>query len=195
MALSILGGLLKGHKLSLPSNQIVRPTAASLKRKVFDAYQTFDSDHFYDLCSGSGSIGIEAWSRGAASVTCVEGNKKAYGVLADNCKIAKGHYPDEIKERPLTATLAKCEKWLSQNIEQVNTVETIIYLDPPYEKKETYVKVINILKDHSFCGELWLESCSQKGSPSEEWCEMLKDSVVKVYEQGSAYIIRFKFAV
>jgi len=194
MSLSILGGLLKGHKLFLPSNQIVRPTAASLKRKVFDAFQNFDGATFVDLCSGSGSIGIEAWSRGAGQVYCIEGNKKAHSTLSKNCELAKKHYSEEFVLRPIRPIFSKVERWVTQNFSVVNSDQVIIYLDPPYDKKSIYEKVIEQLKKCSFKGELWLESCSQKGMSPAYWTEMFSSHTFKVYEQGSAYIIRFRFA-
>ena len=73
MPLRILGGKAKGQLLkSPPENSITRPTSVMLKRKFFDAFQDLGEAHFYDLCAGSGSVGIEAWSRGVKQVELVE---------------------------------------------------------------------------------------------------------------------------
>jgi 16S rRNA (guanine966-N2)-methyltransferase len=81
MSIKILGGVAKGFTLVTPSESITRPTSVLLKRRLFDFYQNLNGHYFIDLCAGSGSIGIEAASRGAYPVLLVESNPKAYKVI------------------------------------------------------------------------------------------------------------------
>ena len=77
--MQIIGGLAKGHGLCVPRG--IRPTSTLLKRKLFDSHQTWEAVNFIDLCAGSGSVGLEAWSRGAKSVCLVEQGAQPIGPL------------------------------------------------------------------------------------------------------------------
>ncbi|MBP5296212.1 MAG: RsmD family RNA methyltransferase, partial [Bacteriovoracaceae bacterium] len=67
MALTILGGQAAAFKINLPAQVRFRPTSVMLRRKLFDAHQTWKGEGFFDVCAGSGAMGMEAWSRGAES--------------------------------------------------------------------------------------------------------------------------------
>jgi 16S rRNA (guanine966-N2)-methyltransferase len=194
MSLNILGGLIKGHSLLVPPENLTRPTAAQLKRRIFDSNQNLSGVRFIDLCAGSGSVGIEAWSRGADQVILVEHNKKVMSFLTKNLKKINEKFDDELKERPIELVTDFSEKWLKKKWEKsYDSENTIIYLDPPYEKIKVYEKVIESLLSGDFSGELWLEGCRQKGKEYSHWCTMLPDATFKVYEQGTSFIIRFIF--
>jgi hypothetical protein len=79
MSIQILGGLARGRTLDVPTGNLIRPTSVMLRRRLFDARQDMSSFHFYDLCSGSGSVGIEAWSRGAEALFLNEKNAGGFG--------------------------------------------------------------------------------------------------------------------
>ena len=94
MSISILGGVAKGAKLATPSSHNTRPTSVLLKRRLFDSHQSFEGIEFYDICAGSGSMGIEAMSRGAEKVIFVESNQMA---LVQGSKAFKAVAGDKIK--------------------------------------------------------------------------------------------------
>ena len=74
----IISGKHKGRKLSSPENSNIRPTSDRMKEAVFSMINSkkYSSNligkNFLDLFSGSGSIGIEAFSRGAGFVYMIE---------------------------------------------------------------------------------------------------------------------------
>ena len=194
MSLNILGGLIKGHSLFVPPDNLTRPTAAPLKRRVFDSCQNLSGMRFIDLCAGSGSIGIEAWSRGAEHVILVEHNKKVMTFLTKNLKNLEEKFNEELSDRPIELAADLSEKWIDKKWqESYNSEKNIIYLDPPYEKIKVYEHVLKFLAAGEFSGELWLEGCKQKGKDHSHWTAMLPGVPFKVYQQGTSFIARFIF--
>ena len=77
----IISGQYKGHTLSSISTNKIRPTQARVKKSMLQILEPFDGKVILDLFSGSGSLGIEALSRGALKVVSVENNRKNFKVL------------------------------------------------------------------------------------------------------------------
>ena len=94
MSIKILGGFARGQILSVPKGDIIRPTSVLLKRRIFDFYQDMDEVVFVDLCAGSGAMGFEAWSRGAALVFLNETNRHVSKILQENREnlLLKNHH-------------------------------------------------------------------------------------------------------
>lgn len=189
MTIKILGGLANGRSLFVPGGGQTRPTAVRLRRRIFDSYQNLGDWHFVDLCAGSGSVGFEAWSRGAASVTFVESHKQARQTITKNISNFRDFYPVEVAERPLELTRGKAQQWRLAESEAANT---IVFLDPPYEEKKIYQDVALPLLEQGSVGELWIESDRQKGFDQKHWGE-LGHPPDKVFEQGTSYIAIFRF--
>lgn len=83
----IIAGAYKGKVLSLPSLDVTRSSKAVLKESVFNVLQFDIIDKiFIESFAGSGSIGLEAISRGAKRAYFIELDKKSYSILVKNCK-------------------------------------------------------------------------------------------------------------
>ena len=77
----IIAGLYKGRRLKTLEGLSIRPTSDRLRETVFNILAPYvEGSRFADLCAGSGAIGIEAFSRGAASVTFVEQSARAVAI-------------------------------------------------------------------------------------------------------------------
>lgn len=121
----ITGGELGGRKLRVPKT-LVRPTQdrvrealfSSLGRRVVDA-------RVLDLFAGSGALGLEAYSRGARSVTWVEQDAGVFRVLQENVRTLAGEDP---ALRCLQRDVYRC---LNQGL-GVSKVD-LVFADPPYE--------------------------------------------------------------
>lgn len=88
----ITGGTLGGRRLEVPST--IRPTQDMVRQAVFSALASrVPEARVLDLFAGSGSLGLEAWSRGAASVCWVEGDGKAFALLKKNVDSLAGSDP------------------------------------------------------------------------------------------------------
>jgi len=72
----ITGGENRGRNIVCPSGNTVRPTASKVRQALFNILGAkIIQAKFLDICAGTGLVGLEAMSRGAASLTSVEQNK------------------------------------------------------------------------------------------------------------------------
>ena len=80
----VSGGFLRGRQMPVPGGG-VRPTQDKVRQALFSSLGPIvDGCRFLDLFAGSGSVGLEAWSRGAAFVCWVEKDPRVAGVLKHN---------------------------------------------------------------------------------------------------------------
>lgn len=89
--ITVVGGRHRGRRLKVPPGRAVRPTAARARKALFDllvhsprAGAPFEGARVLDLFAGSGALGIEALSRGAAGATFVERDPAAAGAIRRN---------------------------------------------------------------------------------------------------------------
>ncbi|MDE0388223.1 MAG: 16S rRNA (guanine(966)-N(2))-methyltransferase RsmD [Rhodospirillales bacterium] len=86
----IVGGSLRGRRLRAPAGVRVRPTGERVRESLFDILlhggmsRPLQGTHVVDLFAGTGALGLEALSRGAASLAAVESEADARGVLRAN---------------------------------------------------------------------------------------------------------------
>jgi 16S rRNA (guanine966-N2)-methyltransferase len=83
----IVAGTLGGRRLSAPPGAGTRPTSDRVREALFSALETrvdLDGARFADLYAGSGAVGLEAVSRGAAHVLLVESDGRAVRTIRDN---------------------------------------------------------------------------------------------------------------
>ncbi len=191
MSVKVLGGISKGFTLKVPNK--VRPTSILLRRKVFDANQNWHGKVFIDLCSGSGVMGIEAWSRGARKVILIEESEAVFSVIIDNVKKISISYFDNFKKFPIECFNISAIVWINTNLSSLNYDNLVIFFDPPYKNHVLYDSLISLLIKIKFSGVLWFESDSKKGIPIDyisNW--NLKHN--KVFYRGDSYISIINFA-
>ena len=80
----VIAGSRKGHKLAAPRGLDTRPTSDRVRENVFNLVGPVDDAHVLDLFAGSGALGIEALSRGAASAVFVERDPDAVRTIERN---------------------------------------------------------------------------------------------------------------
>lgn len=86
----VVTGEAKGRKLKAPKTMGTRPIIDRVKTALFDILSTEVEDaRFLDLFGGTGSVGIEALSRGAAHATFIEMNYKVLQLLRENLQITR----------------------------------------------------------------------------------------------------------
>ncbi|MEJ2354898.1 MAG: RsmD family RNA methyltransferase [candidate division WOR-3 bacterium] len=95
--MNIIGGVAGGHKIFAPDN--IRPTRGKVREALFSMINV-EGKTFLDLFAGSGAVGIEALSRGAAKVVFVERSRKAASYIKRNLDKTKF-------ERKIDAVLKK----------------------------------------------------------------------------------------
>lgn len=122
----ITGGIARGIILKSVDESILRPATDYLRQAVFSSLGTLVVDAtFLDLFAGTGSYGLEAWSRGALGGIFVENHSKIAGILEKNIQLVKKNLGDE---------KADCRIWHIDAL-QVDTEEQfdLIFMDPPYD--------------------------------------------------------------
>jgi 16S rRNA (guanine966-N2)-methyltransferase len=152
----IIGGDQKGLRLKTPKGTTTRPTQEKLRKSVFDIVQFSVPDaNFLDVFAGSGAMGIEALSRGAARATFVEIEQKAIQCIKDNLKHCNLH--GSVKKGDACKVL-----------ETLTTPFDLIYIDPPYNKVgQMLTKVLQVIEKRCLLaqgGRIFAEIGAQ-----EEW--------------------------
>jgi len=88
--LRIIAGEFKGRRLKAPAGRTVRPTGDRVKEAWFSILQQSIPDaRVLDLYAGSGALGLEALSRGAAQVDFVENHRASLAAIRDNAATLK----------------------------------------------------------------------------------------------------------
>lgn len=119
----VIAGKARSLKLKTPEGLDTRPTTDRIKETLFNVLQSHvPGCVFVDLFAGSGGIGIEALSRGAAYAYFVENGKEAIKCIQDNLNFTK--FSD-------SATLLKQDVFTALPLIHEKEVD-IIFMDPPY---------------------------------------------------------------
>ncbi len=127
MGLRVIGGDLKGRRLHTLRGQAIRPTANRIKESIFSILAgRVREAHVLDLFAGTGALGIEALSRGAAAAVFIDNDQKATQVIKANLKSGN------LENR------STCIRWdATQNLNCVATLSPafdLILMDPPYNR-------------------------------------------------------------
>lgn len=140
----IIAGTARSLPLKTIEGKDTRPTTDKTKETLFNVMQ-FDvpGAYFLDLFAGSGQIGLEALSRGAAYAVFVENSRKAASCIEDNINFTKF---DKVSRLMMTDAVTA-----------VRTLEgkykfDIIFMDPPYNK-ELEKEVLIALSDSDILKE------------------------------------------
>jgi len=122
----IIGGDAKGRRIYSPKRNQIRPTSDGIKESLFNILQEVSDKSFLDLFAGSGNVGLEALSRGAAKVVFVEKSPVMISAIKRNLRELGfiGRY--EI----LATEVVKGMRQLQKRGEHFN----FLFADPPYEK-------------------------------------------------------------
>jgi len=125
----VVGGRLKGRNLVSPSSREIRPTADRLRESVINilvhAYgNPFQGARVLDLFAGTGALGIEAISRGAAFALFVDNGAEARALLRNNVEALGLGGVTKVFRRDAT------------NLGPAHPLEpfALVFLDPPYAK-------------------------------------------------------------
>ena len=125
----VVGGRLKGRNIAAPTSRDIRPTADRLRESVFNilvhAYANpIEGARVLDLFAGTGALGIEAASRGAAFTLFVDNGAEARALLRNNVESLALGGVTKVYRRDAT------------DLGPAHPVEpfSIVFLDPPYGK-------------------------------------------------------------
>ena len=122
----VIGGVARGRRIHAPRGRQTRPTSDYLREVLFDILaQQILGRTFLDLYAGTGAVGIEALSRGAARVVFVEKARAALAMLRRNLEVSGFLDRSEVVPMEVLRYLRRAASGLQQF--------DIIFLDPPYQ--------------------------------------------------------------
>ncbi len=183
----IIGGKYKGLKLIQPNGNNIRPTSDRLKESLFsiitsNKYKININDcNVLDICSGTGSLGIEAFSRGAVSVYFIDKDYRSINLIYKNISKLKIDYKFQNKIKIIKDEATKALK-------NINKIFQIVLIDPPYnsniiEKCLFTLKELNLINENSY---IFAES-SKTGNFNYDGYQILD---VKLYGNSKLTILK-----
>jgi 16S rRNA (guanine966-N2)-methyltransferase len=125
----VIGGELRGRRLAAPSGTDIRPTSDRVREAIFDILYSqggVEGAQVVDLFAGSGALGIEALSRGAATVTFVEKDPVALEAIRAN--LASVGLGEAEKHGDATVVRADADRWVATTASRYD----LALVDPPY---------------------------------------------------------------
>ena len=141
----IIGGKNKGKKIYLPIDKNTRPLRDLVKESIFNLIEhsnkfnnSIENSIVLDLFSGTGSFGLECFSRGAKFITFVENYSVILNILKKNISNMDAISCSEVIEN-------NCFKLFNER-KKISKKFDIIFLDPPYKNKSINL-LINLIID------------------------------------------------
>lgn len=161
----IISGGAKGLILKAPKDKNTRPTSDRTKEALFSILHTKINDAIVvDIFSGTGSLGLEAISRGSNFCYFIDYNRNCCNIIKEN--IAKCHMNDKSKVLMLKANKA------IEYLASIKVKANLIFLDPPYDKGFVNSTIEKIF-EFDIIDETGIIICehSQKEIPKENFNE------------------------
>lgn len=129
----VIAGEFRSRRLKSIPGAATRPTPDRLRETLFDILQgRIHGATFLDAYAGTGAVGIEALSRGAAHAYFLERNRAALAAIRENIASLGLEARATVVAGPVLLTLLKYEAGL-------------VFLDPPYEQEREYAAALEIL--------------------------------------------------
>ncbi len=172
-----------------PEGRDLRPTKSSVREAVFNILgQDLNGMSFLDLCSGTGCMGIEALSRGAQRVMCIENDRKSYAFLQKNIASARSRV-----ESKIDSVLENYEFFLQKHIPEQFRFD-FIYFDPPFDLFHTRWQrdFARVLKPD---GALLIEHAKHYPKEMDTSLGALELWQTRIYGQSRISIFRFASAL
>jgi len=179
----ITSGLLRNRRFNVPKQE-VRPTKERVREAIFSSLGgNCTGLKVLDLFAGAGSLGLEAWSRGAESVTFIEQSSLVLKTLQENIQTLGG---DELGKAK--SIKADAVRFLGRAGEAFD----LIFSDPPYDLPDAMAQTLAGIVEHSVLTDGGVLVYELRSSDAfevfPEW-ELLRD---KVYGDTRVLMLRLK---
>ncbi|MCC8078582.1 MAG: 16S rRNA (guanine(966)-N(2))-methyltransferase RsmD [Oscillospiraceae bacterium] len=162
----IITGTAKGRRLKEPKNYDIRPTTDMVKEAIFSIVQ-FDVEgrRVLDLFGGTGQLGLEAASRGAAEVVITDSSRESIKLIRENA--AHCALNVKIVQTDAIGWLARCGRF------------DLIFIDPPYDSPLAE-KSLKTIKEFDILSEGGIIICETR-------CEKSLPELEPPYKKGREY--------
>jgi 16S rRNA (guanine966-N2)-methyltransferase len=140
----VIAGTFRSRLLAAPRGHGTRPTSDRLRETLFNILAPhIEGARFADLYAGTGAVGIEALSRGAAHVTFVESAPSALTALRSNLATLGIGTGFQLEQRSVPIVLRN----LARRVPTEAGRFTLVYLDPPWDDTTAYQETLTLLGD------------------------------------------------
>ena len=151
--LRVVAGDFGGRPLKTLEGKTTRPTTDKVKGAIFNMIGPFfDGGRVLDLFSGSGSLAIEAISRGMSSAVLVEKDRRAQAVIQENIKMTKSEKQFQLLKMDAARALT-----------QLTGQFDLVLLDPPYAKEQIVDNITQLEEQGLLSEEVMLVCETDKG--------------------------------
>lgn len=141
--MKIVAGKFKNKNIKFISDETTRPTAEIVRQALFTKLQfNFPLKNCLDLFAGSGSLGLEAMSRGAEHAYFVENNRRNFNLIKDNLTNFGINFETNCFSTQKEASLIFADALKA--LENFNVQFDLILMDPPYQSAY-YEKALEII--------------------------------------------------
>lgn len=165
----VIAGKARSLPLAAPEGMETRPTTDRIKETLFNILNPLLADCvFVDAFSGSGGIGIEALSRGAARCYFVESDRRAVACIEKNLEFTRLKSQAVVLKQDVSAALRSIGEPFAD----------VIFMDPPYGK-ELEVRALEILRDLPYVTAETLLVIEASREADFSWTESLGFSVCR----------------
>jgi 16S rRNA (guanine966-N2)-methyltransferase len=131
----IIAGQWRGRKLNFPDNAGLRPTPDRIRETLFNwLMPVISGAHCLDLFSGSGALGFEAASRGAARVVMTDSDPRVVAALRQT--------QARLGARQVQVISGEVKNFLARSSEQFD----VVFLDPPFSQPALVAETVELLQ-------------------------------------------------
>ena len=177
----VIAGKFRSRQLCSLGSLDIRPTSDRLRETLFNVLtagnpQALEGSVWLDLFAGTGAVGIEAISRGAAMVYFVENNRPAVELLRRNLQSLSIEGSFQLLQQESAYAITQLER------QQIKP--GYIFLDPPYGLREAYLEILGKLANCSLSeGALIIAEHEKRFDPGEKFGDLQR---VRNLLQGDA---------
>src|SRR5438045_4581545 len=140
----IIAGKVRSRQLKSLKGLTLRPTSDMLRETLFNILgPAVEGSRFLDLFAGTGAVGIEAISRGAALAVFVENHASTMRLLRENLAALEIKSEARVIASSASSAIAKLEK-------EIPAIFDFIFLDPPYTNEIAYESTLHALETSYF---------------------------------------------
>lgn len=157
----------------------VRPTSDRLRETLFNVIAARVPDaRFLDLCAGSGAVGIEALSRGAAHATFVDRSRRSCQLIESNLELCR--VPEEQRDIYCSEASEFLRQWDGD-------LWDVIFFDPPY--KEDYLRILETVSKVLNDGGLFIAEHHHKTELPETVGRLTRTRVLKQGDSALSFYV------
>jgi len=155
----IIGGEARGRRFVLPDGLNIRPTSDRIKESLFNILPVVEGLRFLDLFAGTGSVGMEALSRGAVRAVFVDEDRRCI----DAIRVHLTRFGFGRRQECFSTTADRAVQTLGERGERFD----VIFMDPPYD--EGFVgRTLQTINDSRILAEDGMVSVQHSARESDE---------------------------